>query len=131
MQIGNNLEGGADFEQFGFATAISGDGTRVVVGAPFNSQNSTLNGVVRVLEESGGTWTQIGSDIYGTFNFGELGRSVDISSDGTRIAIGLPGAIVPSTFQNSGIVQVFEENGGVWTQVGGNIDGAGTSVLFG
>ena len=43
------------------------------------------------LAESSGTWTQVGSDIDGEAAGDYSGRSVSMSSDGTRIAIGARG----------------------------------------
>ena len=44
---------------------MSSDGTRVAIGATVNDGNGTSAGHVRVYAESGGTWTQVGTDIDG------------------------------------------------------------------
>ena len=53
-------------------------------------------GHVRVYEESGGTWTQVGDDIDGEAAGDYSGDSVSMSSDGTRVAIGAPATTAPA-----------------------------------
>ena len=67
-----------------------------------------------VYEESGGVWTQVGSNIDGEATGDYSGQSVSISSDGTRVAIKDIGA---------DRVRVYSESNGVWTKTGGNIAG--------
>mgnify|MGYP006282903693 CR=1 FL=1 len=75
---------------YGTAVALSGDGSRIIIGYPqfdngTNSPNNN-NGLVQVFEWDGATWIKIGNDIIG--NAGEVtGTAVDINLDGTRIAI--------------------------------------------
>ena len=91
--------------------------------------NGTDAGHVRVYSESGGLWTKVGGDIDGEAAYDYSGRSVSISSDGTRVAIGAPYndaepyAVHPSGVSAAGHVRVYEEASGVWTQVGTDIDG--------
>ena len=49
------------------------------------------------------------------------GGSVDLSSDGTRVAIGATGN--DGAGSNAGHVRVYDWNGTTWTQVGADIDG--------
>ncbi|MBT5398121.1 MAG: hypothetical protein HOL26_02950, partial [Micrococcales bacterium] len=64
------------------------DGTRVAIGASANDGTGSNAGHVRIYELSGGTWTQLGSDIDGEAVNDYSGYSVSLSSDGTRVAIG-------------------------------------------
>jgi len=48
------------------------------------------------------------------------GKSVALSSDGTRLAVGATGNDDIGT--NAGHVRVFDLVGSTWTQVGGDID---------
>jgi hypothetical protein len=73
------------------ATAISGDGSRMVVGA----EDSGLNGLVQVWTRDvngpdTAPWTLLGDPIAGTIPGGLFGESVAISADGTTIAVGAP-----------------------------------------
>jgi hypothetical protein len=71
-----------------------------------------------VYSESGGTWTQVGGDIDGEAAGDAAGRTVSMSADGTRVAIG-----ATENDANRGHVRVYSESGGTWTQIGGDIDG--------
>ena len=67
---------------------MSSDGTRVAIGAYGNDGNGNLAGHVRVYEWDNVSWSKVGQDIDGEAVDDEFGRSVSISSDGTRVAIG-------------------------------------------
>ena len=64
---------------------------------------------------------QLGADIDGEAADDVSGRSVSLSSDGTRVAIGAPGN--DGNGYNSGHVRVFEYSNGSWTQIGSDING--------
>ena len=52
----------------------------------------------------------------------ELGSSVALSSDGSRVAIGAPMKMMKMG-TSSGHVKIYEWNGNAWDQVGGDISG--------
>lgn len=89
--------------------AISGDGSRIVVGRPLTSQPNLS--FVDVFELVGGTWTNVGNRLQGA---GNGGTSVSISTDGTRIALGN----VFTSAQGTGTTGVFDLVGSTWTLVG-------------
>ena len=95
---------------------MSSSGTRVA-SAYSNDGTGTSAGHVRVYAESGGTWTQVGSDIDGEAA-ATCPWSVSMSS--TRVAIGAQ--LNDGTGSDAGHVRVYAE-GGTWTQVGADIDG--------
>lgn len=64
---------------------------------------------------------QIGADIYGEGQADYFGKSVSISADGSRLAVGAYRN--DGNGINSGHVRVFELLGGSWVQLGGDIDG--------
>ena len=113
-QVGSDIDGEAAYGQFGRSVSISSDGTRVAIGTPFDG-----NGHVRIYSESGGTWSQVGSDIDGGAAYDESGFSISLSSDGTRVAIGAP----RTDWGGNDHVRVYAESSGVWNQVGSDIDG--------
>lgn len=127
-QMGADIDGEAAEDQSGWSVSLSGDGSRLAIGARYNDGGGSSSGHVRVYSESGGSWTQLGSDIDGGAQFDYSGWSVSMSYDGTRVAIGAPGA---SHLGGVGHVAVYEESGGVWTQVGSNIDGEATGDYSG
>ena len=80
---------------------------------------------MRVYEYSGGSWSQLGSDINGEASSDESGSSVSLSSDGTKVAIGADGN--DGNGSDSGHVRVYEYSSGSWTQVVADIDGEAAS----
>jgi len=128
-QVGSDIDGEAVYDESGHSVSMSSDGTRVAIGALYNDGNGINSGHVRVYAESGGTWTQVGSDIDGEAADDWSGWSVSLSSDGTRVAIGAYGN--NGNGSNSGHVRVYEESNGTWTKVGFDIDGEAVSDLSG
>lgn len=51
-QLGIDIDGEASGDQSGFSVSISGDGTKVAIGAPFNDGNGSNSGHVRVYDLS-------------------------------------------------------------------------------
>ena len=123
-KIGQDIDGEAADDESGWSVALSSDGSRVVIGAPFNDGNGNLSGHTRVYEYSNSTWNKIGQDIDGEAIADESGRSVAISSDGTRIAIGAPKNNGTNT-GDVGHVRLYDYNvlRSEWVQVGDDIDG--------
>ncbi|XRB13813.1 hypothetical protein RI054_07g36510 [Pseudoscourfieldia marina] len=133
FQIGLDIQGEARMDYFGYSVSLSSDGSRIACGAPFNNSGGNSNsGHVRVYEYTSGAWTQMGVDIKGDASNDKLGFSVSLSSDGSRVAIGVP--YDDDNGANSGNVRIFEYVSGSWTQMGGSISGesahdeSGTSV---
>merc|ERR1712154_20388 len=99
------LEG--DESSFGSSVALSADGRRLVVGAPFNSEGGTYSGKAYV-------YTIFGDDITLVAEFlGEAagdysGRSVAISDDGKRVAVGAP--LNDGGGTNSGHVRIYQQS---------------------
>ena len=128
-QVGGDIDGEAAEDFFGWSIAMTADGSRIVVGAIENDGNGSRSGHVRVFQENSGLWSQIGGDIDGEAADDLFGRSVAISADGSRIAVG---AILNSdNGTHTGHARIFQESSGVWLQVGDDIDGENTGGLFG
>ncbi len=111
----------------GSAVALSASGHRVVIGAP--GRGSTV-GYAFVYELVSGSWTQVGLTLSAAGSY-ELGAAVDISDDGNRVAVGVPGSY---SADRPGYTVVYEWSAGAWTQLGGSIageangDNAGSAV---
>ena len=120
-QLGVDLEGEATNDQMGYAVALSADGTHVAIGAIWNDGNGSDSGHVRIYEYIGSAWIQLGVDIDGEDNGDQIGHSVSLSADGTRVAMG---AIWnDGNGIESGHVRVYEYNGSTWNQLGVDLDG--------
>lgn len=69
---------------------LSGDGTRLVIGAWWSdgagSDKGSLRGQLRIFDWVDGAWQRYGLPIYGNRNYDALGHNVAISSDGHTIA---------------------------------------------
>jgi hypothetical protein len=103
----------------GYSVAISSDGNTIIEGG--ESDNS-LTGAAWVFTRTGSVWTQQGQKLVGTGAVGSAnqGYSVTISSDGNTAIVGGPG-----DSSLAGAVWVFTRSGGVWTQLGLKLVGAG------
>ncbi len=66
-------------------------------------------------------WAQVGSDINGEVASESSGRSVSFSSNGSRVAIGVPGN--DDGGADAGQVRIYDLTGGNWVQVGNDING--------
>ncbi|WP_405604112.1 T9SS type A sorting domain-containing protein [Polaribacter sp. Asnod1-A03] len=121
VQIGSNIDGEAALDFSGWSLSLSSNGSIVAIGAVGNDGNGSGSGHVRVYENVGGIWTQIGSDIDGEAIADRSGVSLSLSSNGKIVAIGAERNDGNGTI--SGHVRVYENIGGVWTQVGSDIDG--------
>lgn len=131
-KIGSDILGDAAGDNLGHSVSLSGDGNTIAVGAySFDGTNGANSGLVRVYENIGGTWTQIGSDIEGEAASDSFGISVSINSDGSIVAIGGNGNDGSVLNSNVGHVRVYENVGGTWTQVGSDIDGEAASDFSG
>lgn len=122
-QMGSDIDGAAANDNFGFSISLSQDGSRIAIGAPNNDDAGQDAGQVRVYEWNGGSWTQVGTVINGEQALDRFGFDVALSSDGTRLAVGA--IFNAGNGINAGHVRVFEENAGIWTQLGADIDGEG------
>jgi hypothetical protein len=71
-QVGDDIDGEAAGDRFGFSVAMSADGKRVAIGADSNAGDGQNSGHVRVydLNEDEGKWTQVGQDLDGEANGG-------------------------------------------------------------
>jgi|GEM_PF-581177 len=125
-QMGQSLYGTAAYDRFGNSVSLSGDGMTLVVGAYQASFFPAEKGLVRIYHFDGTSWVQQGADILGEANGGWFGYSVNVSSDGTTVAVG---AYRMSSSQ--GAVYVYRYNGSEWTQTGQTLTGETASSQLG
>jgi hypothetical protein len=129
MQVGSDIDGEATDDRFGFSVAINDAGTIVAAGANRNDGGGPNAGHVRVFENVGGTWTQIGNDIDGEAAGDFFGEAVSLNASGTILAVGAH--LNDGTGADAGHVRVFENVGGSWSQIGDDIDGEATNDFSG
>jgi Flp pilus assembly pilin Flp len=129
IQIGQDIEGEQEQGRLGNSVALNGEGNIVAIGASQNDENGTNTGEVKIYENLGGTWTQLGQDINGVTEFEDAGFRVALSEVGNIVAISSAGSNANGS--NSGHVRIFENIGGVWTQIGEDINGEATDDFSG
>jgi hypothetical protein len=130
MQIGQDIDGEANRDFFGFSVSISDDGTAVASGGDFaGGENKRNAGHVRVFGLDGDHWTQIGRNIEGENANDRFGFSVSLSFDGKTVAAGA----IDNDFNGfqAGSVRVFGLEGEDWTQIGQNMNGEAETNFFG
>jgi len=118
-QQGPKLTGGGESgkARFGFAVALSADGSTALIGA--GGDNGEV-GAAWVFTRSGETWTQQGAKLTGAEESGKghFGFRVALSGDGNTALIGGP-------YDNAkvGAAWVFTRSGETWTQQGAKLTG--------
>lgn len=129
IQVGKDIDGKNSSDRSGGSVSVSADGNIVAIGSHHSNSNGIRSGQVRVFNNIGGNWTQLGQDIIGESAYNSFGFSVSISANGYVVAIGGPqdGLTTP------GYVKIYGYNSGIWTQIGQNISdlnlqSAGVSV---
>jgi hypothetical protein len=104
----------------GRSVALSADGNTAFVGGPEDLYGT---GAAWVFTRSGGVWTQQGSKLVGTGAVGaNQGVSVALSADGNTAMVGGTADYNNNTI---GAAWVFTRSGGVWSQQGSKLVGAG------
>ncbi|MBC8754958.1 T9SS type A sorting domain-containing protein [Kordia sp. YSTF-M3] len=127
-QVGADIDGEAAGDRSGSSVSINGTGNILAIGAFLNNSQQ---GHVRIYENSGGTWTQVGADINGENSGDRAGGSVSLNNDGTIVAIGAVANDGDGLGLSSGHVRVFENIGGTWTQVHSDVDAETSGDTFG
>lgn len=118
-QIGQDLEGRNANDRFGWYVKISDDGSTVAVSSTLGDPSGRNDaGYVRVYRESGDRWEQLGDDLEGGSPGIQFGRSLGMSSDGRRLAVG-----AQEDASLRGRIRVFDYISGDWTQIGQSLDG--------
>ena len=124
-QMGQDIDGLMAHDEFGYSVSVSGDGSRVAIGAPYHAASYPCNncGHVSIYEYSTflSLWIQTGSDINGPADNTQIGMSVSLSDDGNIIAIGSP---YTDYYSSSGNVRIYQQDiFGSWSQIGQDIYG--------
>lgn len=128
---------------FGRYLTLSEDGTTLAVGIPGADKNKINDGMVRVYGWDGNNlWKPIGQDIVGEDFADDSGSALDLSSDGTILAIGADGNDGDDersySLRGRGHVRLYQLDSELneWLQLGSDIDGegiynkAGSSVVL-
>ena len=91
LQIGNDIDGESPGDTSGRSVSISSNGMILCVSSTVNDGvNGEDSGHVRVYRNVNDQWIQIGNDIDGEATNDRSGFSIDLSSNGSILAIGAP-----------------------------------------
>ena len=103
--------------QFGFSCGISGDATRLVVGAYYDDATGGAgSGAAYVFTRSGTSWAQESKLVAAASQAGEgAGNSVAIDRNGTRIVVGAYWRTV-SSLTLAGAAFVWKRTGTTWAE---------------
>jgi hypothetical protein len=130
-QIGDDIDGEGEAFRTGTSLSMNNNGTIIATGATlFGTTEVPSRGYVQIFENISGNWTQVGDDLLGLNTNDQAGEAVSLNGDGSIVAMS---AIYNTTGgpSFSGYVQVFENIGGVWSQIGATIYGEGSGDLSG
>ena len=107
--------------QYGRGVAMSPDGTRLAIGAPFRRNGNIVreDGVIDIYEwRNNNTWTKINTIRESNGSDSQLGRknTFEFSPDGTRLAVGIPnsgsnGRLDLYQIENNSRTFLFRRNG--------------------
>ena len=111
----------AEGDYYGLSVAINGYGNIIATGGPFSDANGEKSGRVRVYQLDGGNWVQLGQDVDGESEGDYSGNKIDISDDGTIIAVS--GHLSDDSANSAGHVRIFRIDNNTWTKIGQNIVG--------
>jgi len=103
---------------YGFAAAMSSDGSTAVVGQLGDSKFTDVPGVAHVLTFDDSVWTQQAELIAGDASYDMLfGNAVAASADGNTVIVGDPGECGYGLDNcEHGAAYVFVRDGSTWTQ---------------
>ena len=116
LPLGQQLEGEAASDHFGVSVAVSKNGRRLAIGAPYHDNGDLdVSGQVSVyeLDAAEGRWMLLGSPIPGSYHLEWFGWNVDMSDDGSIVAAGAPRNLL-----YGGYVNCYEFVNGDWQQLG-------------
>ncbi len=114
-QIGSDITSSQSFDYFGYSTSLSSDGKTLATGGFYGELGTATDnaGYVKIYENVNGNFIQVGDTLYGEdINGDEFGFSVDLSSDGSIVAI---------SSAQGGDVFIYQKNGSSWSQLGSKI----------
>ena len=127
VQMGSDIDGTGEADTFGSSLELSGDGSRLVAGAPWSWRDGDYSyaGHVQSYYWDGINWLPLGSEITTATENDRFGSSVCINKAGNIIGIG-------STADNTnGFVRIYEWIGSEWLQLGSDIVSPSDSDIFG
>ena len=126
-QLGSDIDGDGNDDDFGAAVSLNSDGSHLAVGAPRTNANAGQVKVFLYATETD-SWSQLGSDITGSSSGQHAGWSLSLSGDGERVAVGLP--LKEAQKGHTGVYKYHSVTSS-WTLMGAFIAGQATNDFGG
>ena len=127
-QMGQDLFGMDDYDGFGSAFALSGNGKILAAASPYFKNSGSSVGQIRVykFDETSLQWYPLGEPILGQASAGYFGKSLALSEDGMLLIAAAPG-------DDTGRIQAFRFDYALhdWIIEGQALMGAGVDDEFG
>jgi len=136
-QIGWDIQGDSNGDDFGASIATNKNGTKLIIGAPRKANGAnTRAGSVKIYEATtaSGGWNLVGTEFLGVAAEDHQGFEVAMTRDGNRIAFSLGRnryVQYPIPTVEKGRVKVYDWNGSAWVQVGSTLEGVAGGDQFG
>lgn len=133
-QLGSDIVGESDGHALGSAIALDSSGSILAIGVPFHEAGQgafSNSGQVKVYKWDGSTWNQLGSSLYADTIQENFGASIDISSDGTILAVGLPGSDGGGAARGRVKTYKWNTTSSDWDPLGSPLNGEGDYDVFG
>eukprot|EP00981_Chlorochromonas_danica_P013928 scaffold7106_cov217-Ochromonas_danica.AAC.2 len=127
MQMGNDLVGEQNNENYGYSVSLNEEGNVLAVGSYRYSLSSTIPYVGRtiVFSYNGSHWLPLGNQIAGEQSNEQCGQSVALNANGTVLSVGCLYYDASSLF-DVGRTAVYFFNGTMWVEKGSPIVGSQT-----
>lgn len=132
VQLGRDFgSNSGDNQYYGNSVSLSADGSVLAIGAPsaIDLYSEVLTSFASVYKYESGQWNLIGDHIYEEAYGDRFGWEVSLSNDGSILAVS--GHRNDDAGVTAGHVRVFQNLSGVWTQLGGDVDGESSGDQFG
>lgn len=120
-QVGEDIDGETNNDKSGRSVSLTGDGNRILIGAPENDGNGNRASHCRIFDWDGNQWTQVGTDIDAEAAEDQMGIAVSIAADGLTFAVGA--LRNDGSEMDAGQTRIYKWDNLNWTQVGMDIDG--------
>ncbi len=126
-QMGDRLLGSKNQERFGWSVSVSQDGNRIAA----SSLSGREPGSVQVFEFNGTEWELAGSSLMGESTRESFGVSVELSRDGSVVAVSATDYSREGQEDGVGVVRSYRDNGSDWEAYGQPLEGENKLDAFG
>lgn len=131
-QKGNDIFDGLSDYFTGNSVSLNDLGTRIVIGTPASPNGLHVGNIVVFDYDSNiNDWAQVGSTIFGSQNYVNLGYSVALNNSGDTFIAGGPAVYRSVSGSINGIVKVYQLVNNNWIQKGSDIVASQGDDFFG